>query len=309
MKERLLAVLGAICLIAAAVLVRQWLTDRGDDDAGGGGSGSNRPVVACTVELADVCDALAAAGAIAADPPELDSAGAATPDDQIDAWITWDPAPQLAGYDADGRTPTATWTEVEVLATAALAAAAQAETFAEACGAEVTWTCLAESGAADQPTTTGVGEPATAEGSARLLPLARALSEDDDPGTTDDIALRALLDGPIGGQRSAETMATLLVTRPAEVDVVIGPSGLLEAAAATTRGRDLGVAVRSPAPEATIAVVVASRTEGVARRLAERCDDAADALEAAGLTSVCEGGDTTDDRLAGFLWQVRERVR
>jgi hypothetical protein len=47
----------------------------------------------------------------------------------------------------------------------------------------------------------------------------------------------------------------------------------------------------------------------VAERIAERCDAAAAALTAAGLTATCTGGDTIDDDLAGFLWQVRGRVR
>ena len=36
-------------------------------------------MVACTKDLASVCDALAAAGRIAADPPTLDLDGAAAP--------------------------------------------------------------------------------------------------------------------------------------------------------------------------------------------------------------------------------------
>ena len=97
MKQRVLAIAGAVILVCAAVLVRGALAD--DDGGSGGGSGTGgAPVVACTADLASVCDALAEAGTIAADPPRLDLDGAAQPPAKLDGWITWEPAPLVVDF-------------------------------------------------------------------------------------------------------------------------------------------------------------------------------------------------------------------
>lgn len=308
MRERVLAVLGAVALVAVAVLVRSALS--GDDDGGGGGGGSSadRPVAACTAELADVCEALADAGAIAADPPTLELADAAQPPEGVDAWITWSPAPALAGFDADPQDPSAVWPEVAALASEPLAVALVPGPASEACGADPTWACLAEAAAGSSGLRIGVGRPSTAEGIARLSPLARALAEDDDASTLDVGALDALLEGPVNGQEAVAAGIRTLITTRGELDAVVGLERALADAAATPQGAQRGIVVATPSPEAAIAVVVAGRSEAAVERILDRCDDATDALAALGLTQACDDASEPDDALAGFLWQVRREV-
>src|SRR5690348_6274692 len=100
MKSRGMAVVGAFLLIVLAMFVRSKLADDDSSSNGSKGNGGGRPVVACTPELQEVCDALATDGQIASDPPTLDLGGASKPDSEIDGWITWDPAPEIADFDA-----------------------------------------------------------------------------------------------------------------------------------------------------------------------------------------------------------------
>lgn len=306
MRERVLAVLGAVALVAVAVLVRSAL--RGDDSGGGGGgSSADRPVAACTAELAAVCEVLVDAGAIAADPPTLELADAAAPPEGVDAWITWAPAPALAGFDADPQDPGAVWPEVAALASEPLAVALVPGPASEACGTDPTWACLAEAAAGSSGLRIGVGRPTTAEGIARLSPLARALAEDDDASTLDVGALEVLLDGPVDGQE-ALTTGTKTITAPGKLDALVGPEASLTSVAGTPQGTQRGIVVATPSPEASIAVVVAGRSEVVVARILDRCDDATDALAALGLTQACDDASEPDDALAGFLWQVRREV-
>jgi hypothetical protein len=265
-------------------------------------------VAACTAELADVCDALADAGAIAADPPTLELADAAEPPDGVDAWITWSPAPALAGFDADPQDPRAVWPEVAALASEPLAVALVPGPATEACRTDPSWGCLAEEAAGAAGLRIGVGRPATAEGIARLTPLARSLAEDDDPRTLDVGGLDTVIDGPVNGQDAFIAGLRTLITTRGELDAVVGPEAALTTAAATEQGRQRGIVVATPTPQASIAVVVAGRSEAVVDRILDRCDDAADALAALGLTQACDDASEPDDALAGFLWQVRREV-
>ena len=103
MRERLLAVVGAICLVALALVVRSAIAggDGGSDGDGQDGSkpkpSGDTPVVACSPTLVDLCDAMAEAGLIAAKPPTL-ALGAKVPE-QVDGWIAWDPGPSVTGFD------------------------------------------------------------------------------------------------------------------------------------------------------------------------------------------------------------------
>jgi hypothetical protein len=90
---RVLALIGAICLIAAAVLARALLTD--DDDGGGGDEGDGELVVACIPELEDACRAIDRPLDLTIEDPADTIARLAAGED-IDAWITLDPWPAMA---------------------------------------------------------------------------------------------------------------------------------------------------------------------------------------------------------------------
>ncbi|HRW39726.1 MAG: hypothetical protein KDB04_03970 [Acidimicrobiales bacterium] len=311
MRERLLAVVGAACLVALALVVRGAIVG-GDDEGGSGGGRSDdgRPTVACEPELADVCDQLARAGAIGADPPTLELGDAAAPPDDVDAWITWDPAPAIADFDAGGD---GVWGETTLLASGPLALLGTAGDLAIACGREPAWSCL--QAATDAGQAIGVGDPSTAEGLARLLPIARTYATDDDPDTLDAAGLRDLVESPVGAQRDARQGATSLATAPGRLNLVVGPREVLASEAASAQGQNRGLVVASPGPSARASIVVAGRragdTDAVADAVCGRPGGAATEVEASlrevGASTRCEG-DRVSEQLAGFLYQVREKV-
>lgn len=308
MKERILAVLGAIALVAAAFVARTLIVgdDTGGNGGAGGGGGGGRPVVACTPDLMAVCDALVADGRIADDPPSLDLGDETMTDQKIDGWITWDPAPRIANFDAEEVGTAAPWDTAIAVGTeplALLVRASQRDPLLASCGGELTWVCLA--GPANVPSI-GVGQPSSAEGLARLAPIAKAL-DPDDVNEVDSNALRIVVAGPVGGQASAADQTQGLVTRgQGVVGSVVGPRRALDAATSSAQGRSSVVVASSP--EAPVTVVLAARVGEDLGDLAEQVSAGASgkALETRGVT-----GDPVDlfsDDLAGFLFQVRAEV-
>jgi hypothetical protein len=309
MRERVLAILAAVALVAVAIVARSALAD--DDGTGPGRkSASGRPVVACTPDLMAVCDALAADGRIAADPPELDLDEAGAPDAAIDGWITWDPAPAIANFDS-GREA---WVDDRAVAWARLGVLWPRSVFATlrgACPDGVTWSCIA--GSEDPSVTVGTGSPDTAEGLARMFPLAAALSDALDPSTLDEQQLAGLLEGPVDGQAAAADMGDALVTfGPGKGSVVVAPIPLAEQLASTPAGRERSLLLLAPAPETGIAVVLSTRQGSDLGALADRIlraeggSPVGRALAAAGVSGG--PGKLADDDVAGFLYQVRKKV-
>jgi hypothetical protein len=304
--KRLGAIVGAVALVVVALVVRGRLA--GSD----GGSGSGRrasggdPVVACTPELADVCTALAEAGAIAADPPTLDLADATSPPAAVEAWITWDPAPAIANFDA----PAPVWAQAEPLGSAPLGLLVGPDDLAGACRTTPSWACAIDAGSAGAGL--GLGLTDTGEGLARILPVATALSDDRDPETIPGARLRNLVGSPVGGPGTAtDLVARRLQQGPAAVGPIVAPLPLAQEAAGTPRGQ--AASLRAVVPTGAggdATVVVAARTgSGVdAGPLARRCRDdrVAQALRAVGV-EACSGRLAGDD-IAGFLYQVREKV-
>lgn len=96
--KRVLALGAALLLVAIAVLVRQQLDDGGSGSGGGDGGDGGALVVACVPELADVCSAIAGADVRVEAP--ADTIAALEGDDPPDAWVTFDPWPELAEVDA-----------------------------------------------------------------------------------------------------------------------------------------------------------------------------------------------------------------
>ena len=302
LKSRGAAVIGAFVLIALAIFIRGLVVgDDGGSDGHKKGDDGSTPVVACTPELVEVCDALADDGQIAADPPTLDLDDAAAPPTEVDGWITWNPAPAIANFDA-GQVPV--WDESDALGSARLAALLDpaTEDVLRGCDGDSVWVCVARS--PSDGLTIGVGEPSTAEGLSRLAPLAEALAPDLDPEALPSSDLRAIV-ASSDSQTDAATMSGY-ATQPGRISIVVGPEDLLGAIASTNQGveRELQVAVATPEAKAT--VVVAPRV-GRDLDLADACEDdaVADALRSVGVVP-CRG--KASDELAGFLYNVREKA-
>lgn len=302
-----MAIIGAIVLIALAVVARAKFAD---DD----GSGSTkerdrdgRSVVACTPELAAVCDAMAEDGSIAKDPPTLELDEAAAPDASIDGWITWDPAPQIANFDA-GQNPT--WGDVEALGSARLAVLldpASSKTLVDDCEADTVWDCIAS--APSSGLTVGVGDPTTSEGLSRLLPLAVALSPELDGEALDASDVRDIVDSA-DPQADAATMS-LTAIRPGAISIVVGPEAVLGDIAGSAQGKSRRLSASVATPKTTATVVLATRTGSDLGDLADACEDdaVAQALRDAGVAPCSDDRDELDaNERAGFLYTVREKA-
>jgi hypothetical protein len=312
MKSRGVAVIAAFVLIALALFVRGRIVDDGGTGSKPGNKdGDGAPVVACTPELAAVCDALAAEGSIAADPPMLDLPEAAEPPADVDGWITWNPAPAIANYIASPQLSSVVWDQdgAEALGSAtqvALVDQATNQALPAACRSTPTWSCL---GGAEAGLAVGVGDPATSEGIARLAPFARAFATDDDHETLDVAAVDDLVRSTQVAQSDAATMAEQLTTSPGTVSIVAGPDALLTSLTTTARGEQRGLRVLRPTPSARLTVVLAARSGRADELDGLGCDQldgsVTAALRAAGV-KACTG--TADAALAGFLYQVQKKV-
>lgn len=295
MRERILAVAGAVALVVVAVVVRLTVFGGDGGEAGGGRSGGSVPVVACSPDLAMICADLAGAGVIARDTPVLDLPGAAEPDPRVDAWITWDAAPDLVDIDQP-----ATWDDATALGSAPLGVVAVDGGIPAACSPPVTWTCLAEAWAGGQ-VAVGVGSARTSGGLARIEPLARALVPDDGDFTQITGArLAAIVTSPADGQDGLEEQVTRLLTARGALSALVGPLPRLQRAATQGGPRFRAVAVT---PTSTITAVVATRH-------GHRVDHGRLASALARTTTLSDlgltpGGTVRGADLAGDLYQVR----
>jgi hypothetical protein len=313
MKSRGAAVIGAFLLIALAIFLRGLIV--GDDGASGSdgpstpSNGGDLPVVACTPELMAVCDALADDGRIADDPPELDLPKAAQPPPDVDGWITWSPAPQIANYIHSTTLTPRIWSTTEALGSAPEIILADGDTatrLASDCKATSTWACL---GGLAPELSIGVGDPRTAEGIARLAPFAQAFSTDGDFETLDTDALDAIVRSPAEAQSDAAQMAQRLTTRVGSLSMVAGPEALLDRQTTTPAGKDRKLKVIASSPASSLTAVLAARAGREDELAGLSCKDlpktAKAAVTSAGL-APCTG--SVDDALAGFLYQVQKRV-
>lgn len=310
MKQRVLAGLGAIALVAAALVLRSQLADDGSAGATRADGTTGTPVVACTPDLQDICDALVDADLIEGTAPfdlapqRSDGPTAAAPDASVDGWITWDPAPAIANFDAGQARAPEPWSESVLLGSAPLAILARPGGLrALSSCAAADWACV--SGA---DLLLGTGLPTTAEGLARFGPIARAKEAlSDGELTSDDVlALRDLVGRP-GGQPSAADAGNQLLIKPGAFDAVVGPRPLLDALRRKPQGQSMRLL--DVAPQTQIGVVLTPRTGTDLGGLAG--DIKGDGAAAAALTEagvVVGGGELGPEDLAGFLFQVREKV-
>ncbi len=308
MGKRVVAVVGALALVAAALFVRHALSDRGNGDGGPGagtdGGHGGPPVVACTPDLADICQALADDGVIVTGTRTLDLADAAKQPADVDGWITWSPAPIVANYQLDpsGREG---WRSPEALRSAPLGLATSDNGRSDLMNASCdlsspdVGSCLAQA-AADGDVSLGVGGGQEAESVARLAFLASDLV--DNSGNADRGAIGAITSGaPSSGTAREQAISQ---TRPGlGADVVVGPAPLLREIARSEQGQTQGLEVKTE-PE-MLSVVVASHGPVDLDKVVEAAGDAklADRWAGVGLTDEPPSNrNITAD--AGKLYQV-----
>lgn len=305
MRERILAVVGAIGLIVGAIFLRGALAgdDSADDRAGGdrGSGNSGAPVVACEPDLQSVCDALVDEGAITA-APALGLSGAAADDLVVDGWITWDPAPGVANFDRPD-----TWADTQALASAPLGVLSAAGS--GLCGPTSTWLeCVVAS--VEQGAPVGVGNGTTAQSLARLHPIAGAFVPDEGDFTqVSASALRSVIDSTQLSQTDYARQVNTFLTQRGALQLVVGPVPALDAAA----GRQASATVATPTPAAQLTAVVATRKTVAgdqdpidASSLLES-EAALDAFERLGLEPGT--GNVAGGSMAGDVYSIREKVR
>lgn len=134
----MLAVLGAVAMVTAAVLVRGAI----DDDGGGGSGNDGEAVVVCAADLIDACRALG--GGVEVRAQAAADTAAAVADSSlggdVDAWITTTAWVEVV----DSRAPGALG-ESEALAVSPVVVATAPNRFEAVdglCGAEDIWACL-----------------------------------------------------------------------------------------------------------------------------------------------------------------------
>ena len=155
--KRLLALVGAVVMVAGALLVRGML----DDDGGSGGSGAGgdgATHLICATELADACAALAEEDddvtfdvEPAGDTAErLTDAAFEPAESDIDGWLTLEPWPALVQLRRElANQPAVLGETSDALATTRLALVGPAERIdllSSACGGvdRLSWRCLGE---------------------------------------------------------------------------------------------------------------------------------------------------------------------
>lgn len=268
--KRALALVGAILLVAVAVVVRGSMDSddsNGDDPGGGGGSDL---VVACVPELADACEALDADVTI--EDPTATIANL----DAYDAWVTLDPWQEMAGIirPGAGRMELAT-----PVAQSDLVLVARSD-ITGACAEPIDWSCAVEVRGAKA----AVGRPTSASGLLVLGWAALQWSAVTRPG---EPFARNELDLPefqtwLGGidRRTADPLSDALQLGPAGPHVI----GTTAADAGRIDGsrEEANLSIHPTITPATVAVmVVGSSTDDAAGRIASD-DDFTDALTRSG---------------------------
>ena len=306
MRQRIMAIVGAVGLVVVALVVRSMVT--GGD--GTQGNSSAKPVVACTRDLMPVCQALADDGKIAANPPTLELADAATArvaDRSLDGWITWDPAPGIANLDAEAAGSIRPWATSVPIGSSPLGIAALTgvtPTLPNGCSfSPADWDCYARA-AIDEQTPMGVGTGTTAESLARLYPLARSLvPPGGDFRDIESADLKAIIDSTNIAQANFPTQARTLVTQRGALDVLVGPSAGLNA----IKGARIALPKR-PADMFDATVVIVGHADGDLDGIGSVIDSGstAQALRDSGV--VPGTGRLAPKTRSGELYAVRDKV-
>lgn len=275
--RRVLAVLGAVLMVALALLARSLID--GDDDGGqasGDGGEGDVPTLVCAEELADVCEALERDGTaeVTIEPvgETVDRLGAVDAELNADGWLTLDPFPQQVDERREFATGSALFgdsTATDRSSGLALVAFADRAAALEADCPDVDWACVgdaagepwADHGGASSWGQVKPGYDAPDTSATGLLVLAQAMAAHlDDPGFAgqdiDDRWLGDLEDAV--PTRTAGTALLKLVQQGRAAFGAVGALGIeAEAVAGTAQGEDLTIFY--PAPMFRASVVLAPR--------------------------------------------------
>lgn len=327
--KRLLAVLVAIGLIAAAVAIRGMLDDRGDDSGrtttDGGASGrAGATVVVCVTELAAACQQMVAdTGAEVDVTVRIEDAQTTlellTSDDfdaraaDFDAWLTLEPYPTMVEEQRRRALLDPTLGDTSpVLARSPLVIAGWNDRLAplgSACpDAAVTWRCIGDETAAPWASLGGdeswgvlkPGQPSPARSASGLLTLAQATASWFSTSTYAandfvDPAFRAWFESlergiPYYPPTPRTPLDEMLSKGPSTFDL----TGSIEAVAAPAIGRSrdkdrLSILYPSPLVTADVVLVPLARTE--------RSKDVA----------KLQGSSTLSDGLATTGWRTQDQ--
>lgn len=171
MAQRVLAVIGAVALVLVAIVVRGALDDDGGDGSDGsdGGDRDEQLIVACDVDLEELCRSLDGLAGLIVEESATTSLGLLGGTlDEVDAWVTSDVWFQVTQGRAEGEIGSA-----ELLATSQAVVAVdptRASAVADLCGGQALWRCLGDQ----------AGEPwSTLGGQATWGPLRSGLPDAD----------------------------------------------------------------------------------------------------------------------------------
>jgi hypothetical protein len=317
--RRLVAVLGAVFMVGAALLVRDFVA--GDDEGGGDSSETDdRPAdltLVCAEELEAVCEALEDDDAIAGFATE--DAGVtvdrvATEDLEADAWLTLDPFPGMAdvareqaGEGTQYDEPMGTEVSTDM---AIVAHPSRADALAEACGGEVDWECLGE--VADDPWSEHGGDAAwgqinigmeNLDSASGLLTSAQAVGDyvENDQFASNDLDANDV-DRWMNQFSRGDGALDDMVLQGAGAYSAVGALGTeAEAAGASAQGQGLVISYPAPMYRAEVVLVAPGAS-------AEDLIDP-DVLASALADAGWEGGGATTLPSAGAMYALREELR
>ena len=286
--SRVLALIGAVCLIAAAILARALLTDDGDDDGAGDDDGDAELVVACIPELEDACRAIDRPMTLSIEDPAVTIERLAAGED-VDAWVTFGPWPEMATI-LERRIQPA---DVVPVAATDLRLLVRTIAIPDGCDDPATWTCLVD-GVGDRVAipspSSGLGALVLGQAAADFFGSSAVASNDlSEPGLAGRLSSLEVDDDPLGDMRVGlpEPVAT----------------GLLGVDLDTLGARTSNFTDSPSGAPATVSVVVAGRD---ADRVAGE-PRFTEALEAAGWTIAADAA-TTGLPNAGVLIALRSAV-
>ncbi|MGH9026676.1 MAG: hypothetical protein ACRDWD_11280 [Acidimicrobiia bacterium] len=280
----LLALLGAVLMVVAALVFRATVIEGGDD---GGGSGGGTARLVCATEVGDACDDLAGDGvSVTVEPAGVTAARLSSITDQaardpgLDGWLVPAPWPDLvrATRDQAGLGPVID-DSVGPVARSPLAIAVWSErvpTLDAECD-DIDWRCVGEvarSGGVQpsfpDPATSATGRDVLGQVATSYFGRSDISSFDVNTDQGFRIFLDALADSSAAVPPGADPLDLMLSTGGAQVDVV----GAFEAQACPTlaeAARGDEVMLIYPAPVATAELEFAPVTRaGGADRLEDR---------------------------------------
>jgi hypothetical protein len=300
--QRVLALLGAVALVVAAIAIRQLIVgdDGGDGGDGGGGNGDGGDVVvACVSELEDACRAMAAEEGVAV---VVEDAGdtmdkLVAGDSGYDGWITLDPWPEIVGFD---RPEDALGPPSEPVASAELLLAVP-DTASPCDDQPVTWKCLGERGAdvGLPPRTSATGLLLVGNAATGYFGTSEIATNDFDPAFEDWLDTITANDG------SSDPLRELLrAFPPALVFDTVGTTEAQYDAEVTGTRADGHLPAVEPEPLATANVVVVPVNGGAVADVAGS-PEFLDALADSGW--LVAGADPTGLPSAGVLYDLLTR--